>query len=545
MKRVELCLLVVTILVLLFNVIVFEAGCSTENIEKKVGKLTVQEELDGYIEKGKANLSIGDKFYQADYRIQKKINDENKPEYWYYIDIRTKKIWLSSVTISICDYYCDARPDWIGAMNGGASIVIGVSQDKYGSIRYKGTGQKVEDGLRGLPLTREIIKSIEKEFNDFDPEFFCREPSNDVEGEIAMESDKTISSFLAIADSLIGQLWPDSFNKPEVKKDLLTCEKYGKDKLVYYDFSKIPDGLALDKRIELPADLAKFMDESWDKPKIKDSILFEQDFWEEASKFGYNPDTLKNISPKEAIMAAVEIVVSRFTFCYIDEDQDFISKYGKNQPIEVYFHLKLGDCDKYRDATIAAFSIIKKLNPSLENIYLVSERLGGNFQPHAWVAILIPQEDHLILSHIDPTFYDAGGHLEADTFHICLDNNIFLVYFYKELIGYENLSFSYQILEEALWKIKNKHQRGKILEEMASLASSISIYRPRTALNKVLLVAKEYERVGYTENLDRILYCVYRACLRAGNEFEAEKYRQRLLNEFPESLWTALTLKNQ
>ncbi len=544
MKKIKLYLLVITTLVLLFNVIIFDAGCSTENTKKEVKKLTAQEELDGYIEKGKATLLIGDKFYQVDYRIQKRINDKNNPEYWYYIDIRTKKIWPSLVTISICDYFCDSQADWMSVMNGGASIVISVSRDKYGYIKYEKTGPKVKDELKELPLTSEIIRSIEEEFTAFDPNFFCCESGNDVGGEIAIESDGAISQFLAIADSLLGQLWLSSFNKPKIKEDFLTSEKYGKN-IIYYDFSKIPDGLTLDKRIELPADLAKFMDESWDKPEIKDFNLFEQDFWEEASKLGYNPDKFKNISPKEAIMAAVEIVASRFTFHYVDEDQDFINKYGEHQPIDVYFHLKLGDCDKYRDATIVAFNIIKKLNPSWENIYLASGTLGGNLRPHAWVAILMPQEDCLILSHIDPTFYDAGGPLEADDFHICLEHNIFLAYFYKELPGYENLLFSYQILEEAFPGIKNKYQREKTLEEMAFLGSLISIYRPRTTLNKVLWVAREYEGEGFTKNLDKILYYAYKTCLRASNEFEAEKYKQRLLNEFPESTWTELALKNQ
>ncbi len=318
-----------------------------------------------------------------------------------------------------------------------------------------------------------------------------------------------------------------------------TYKKYDKQ-IIYYDFSKIPDNLVLDKKIKPPKDLKKFLGNKWNNPRIKNHERFEQEFWEEANKLGYTLDKFRKIDFKEAVIAAVEIVAARLTYYLVDDDKDFIKKYGEYLPHDVYFHLKLGDCDKYRDTTIAAFNIIKKLNPRLQNIYLSIQCLGGNFQRHAWVSIIIPQKDYLALSHIDPTLYDNGGLLEVSNYHICLEHSIFIAYFYKALHGYKNLMHTYQILHEEFLKTEDRKWQEILLRDMSLTASSISIYKPKVALNKVLWAAELYEAKGFTKDMGVILYSLYEAHLKAGNKSEAEKYKQRLLKEFPNSFWTNL-----
>lgn len=315
-----------------------------------------------------------------------------------------------------------------------------------------------------------------------------------------------------------------------------TLERYGKN-IIYYDFSKIPDNLVLDRKIELPEDLKEFLNYVINNPRIETPSRFEQEFWEEAHKLDYTLDKLKNASVKEAVMAAVKIVASRFTFCYVDKDEVFIKEFGAHLSKDVYFHLGLGDCDKYREATIAVFKIIKRLNPKLQNVYLSTQRLGGNVRGHAWVSVVILQDSRLILSHIDPTYYDNGSKLEADEYHICLEHNIFIAYFYKALPGCDNYIYAYQILEQAFLKVKveNKERREMILDDMSLLALRISVHKPEATPDRVLWTMEQYEAERFTKNLDAILYRVYLVYSNAGNKLEAEKYRQRLLKEFPNS----------
>lgn len=157
--------------------------------------------------------------------------------------------------------------------------------------------------------------------------------------------------------------------KLEPASDITTFEKYGRG-IMYFAFSKIPAGSSQDEKIKLPVDLAEYIDDKYNNLRIENQQRFERDFWEEAAKLEYSAERLKKLNVKDAIMAAVDIVSSRFTYHDVDgkKGKEFIKKYGEHLPTDRYFHLKLGDCDKYRDATIGVFKIIKALNPGLKNI---------------------------------------------------------------------------------------------------------------------------------------------------------------------------------
>lgn len=350
-----------------------------------------------------------------------------------------------------------------------------------------------------------------------------------------------IAAIVILLCLLIGwqfNLFDPSFNNP-----LTTREKYGK-KISYYDFSKIPDNLVLDKKIKLSKDLEIFLNNKFNNPRIKNYSRFEKEVWEEASKFGYRLDELRNTNFKEVIIAAVKIVASRLDYYSVDLDKSFIRKYGKYQSADFYFHLKLGDCDKYRDAVIAVFNMVKRLNRQLKNVYLSKEGLGGNLDTnHAWVSVLIPQKNYLILSHIDPTLYDASNFLEAGSFYVCLENDIFIAYFYRELAGCDNLLYSYQILAKAFLETKNREWQEKLLSDMSFIVLLISIYKPKIAPSKIFWIMGLYDANRFKKNLDSILYRAYKVYLRAGDNLEAEKYKQRLCKEFPNSYWTKEVIK--
>jgi len=331
-----------------------------------------------------------------------------------------------------------------------------------------------------------------------------------------------------------------------------TCKKYGWN-IVCYDFSKIPfKRLLLNKEVLLTADLNEFLNDELlgYSVRIKNKKEFERMFWKEAAKLGLDANKFQKMDVAEAIKAVVDIIGSRFTYHNVDEDLLFINKYGKYLPIEDYFRLGLGDCDKYADATIAAFKIIKPLNFKLQNIYLTREELGGNIELHAWVAVVIIQPNWIILSHIDPTFADNGAELEATDYHITRKNKIFIYYFYRALPGEENQICGYQVLEKALEKIISKthnknllflendileRESSFLLEEMSFQAWKISIYNPKMGVEKIeKILSMTTEK---TMNLEDIWYYAYRIYFRAGNHKKAEKYKQLLIKEFPDSFW--------
>ncbi len=318
-----------------------------------------------------------------------------------------------------------------------------------------------------------------------------------------------------------------------------TSEEYGKN-IVYFDFSKLPEELIPKEKMKLPSDLEKSLNKGYDKPEIKNEQVFMGDFWKEAVKLDYSPDKFKEMGFKKAIQAAVEITASRFTYTLVDDSGNwFAQKHGKSLSTDEYFHYGFGDCDKYRNATIAAFEFIKSFNPKLENVYLSKEEFGGSKEWHAWVSIIIPQKDHLIISHIDPTFYDNDGELEAskDEFdsHILVYNDAFKAYFYHKLGDYE---YACSLFEEALSRTMDEKTIEKLLDDMSYTVLRMS--NKRISSEKIEWVRQQYESKGFKDNLDDILYRSYKVHKQTGNKEESQTYLQRLFEEYPKSYWSKL-----
>lgn len=318
-----------------------------------------------------------------------------------------------------------------------------------------------------------------------------------------------------------------------------TFKEYGKN-IVYFDFSKMSEELIPKEKMKLPSDLEKCLNKGYDRPDIKNEQMFMEDFWEEAVKLDYSPDKFKEMGFKEAVQAAVEITASRFTYTLVDDSKNwFAQKYGKRLSTDEYFHYGFGDCDKYRNATIAAFEIIKSFNPKLDNVYLSKEEFGGSMEWHAWVSIIIPQKDRLILSHIDPTFYDNDGELEADKdefdSHILLYNDAFKAYFYHKLEDYE---YACNLFGEALSRTTDEKTIEKLLDDMSYTVLRMS--DKRIASEKIEWIRQQYESKGFKDNLDDILYRSYKIHKQIGNKEESKTYLQRLFEECPNSYWSKL-----
>ncbi|MBM3199411.1 hypothetical protein FJZ53_00625 [Candidatus Woesearchaeota archaeon] len=344
-------------------------------------------------------------------------------------------------------------------------------------------------------------------------------------------------------DSIVYKNDKDSIvNVISIDRPSKTFKKYGKN-ITYFDFSQMNEQMIPKEEVPLPKDLEGIIKKQQDTYGVKDHEMFSDEFYAEAAKLGYDREKLGGMSAKDAIKAITDIVVSRITYCDVDKsDNWFAKKHGRFINSEYYFHYGFGDCDKYRNATINAFEMVKAYNPNLKNVYLSNEDLGGSMKGHAWVSVMIPQKESLMISHIDPTFYDDGEELDAskDEYdaHVLVYNDAFKAYFYKYLKEYE---VSYDIFKDALSKTQDIDTLEDLLNEMCCAASWIDDHDK--AIGRVEWAREEYESKGFTKNLDDVLYFSYRTYSDAGKKAKAEEYKQRLLKEYPDSYWTELINK--
>lgn len=190
------------------------------------------------------------------------------------------------------------------------------------------------------------------------------------------------------------------------------------NKIRYQDFSKIDFDSILKHKIRPPRDFEKEVHGGFGPFSsdllVHDKALLEDLIAKEISKLQVNPEQISALKPKEAVKLALKISISALDYKPVDTDKEFLSQHGYFLPIEEYMALGAGDCDKFRDASIAAFKYLKARNSSLQNIYLSDEYLGGEYDAtHAWNSLIIFYEDKIVLSHLDPTQYESGLGLEA------------------------------------------------------------------------------------------------------------------------------------
>lgn len=344
------------------------------------------------------------------------------------------------------------------------------------------------------------------------------------------------------------------------QKPKLTRERYGQ-KITYYDFFSLPDNVDTQAKIELPEDLAIYVKSRVNSPTIdKNNIYnqhwFEADILEEMHRRGYDLSDFAEMNYHDAIFACVKVVASRIKYNDMGNKfaKKFNKKYGRAPMLDDNFYHRTGDCDIYRDLTIVLFNYIKKINPRLNNIYLLRERLGGNLllhTEHAWVAILIPQENRLLLSHIDPTFYDVYGWnkrcLESDDKRICrgLNDAILRACFYRGLEDKNNLLYAYEDFEKLYRIAPNRRLKEFILDNLTYTAERIShLVSLKLATEKFLWILAEYDKNNFVQYHDEALYNAYLIFTRNNEKAKAESVKIKLLKKYPRSSRTK-HLKNQ
>ncbi len=203
---------------------------------------------------------------------------------------------------------------------------------------------------------------------------------------------------------------------------------------------------------------------------IRDKEQFNKNVFNEALKLGYNKEKISQAKPKEAIQLTVEVVSEKMSYYDVDNDPSF-DKLRKDElfPEDDLFSKGVGDCDKYSKLTTSVFNILKDVNPNLKNIYLIDEEVaGGRILGHSWNAIIFSSNNSIYVSHIDPTFYDNKGELQAKKdYHIAENELEFLAEFYKDIGDFET---SININKELLNQIADKEKRAGIYDNLSFYA---------------------------------------------------------------------------
>ena len=262
--------------------------------------------------------------------------------------------------------------------------------------------------------------------------------------------------------SFLGEKYPKLINeldKPiiiEEQTDTALVQKSRRailsKRIIYKEFSKIDfdefKGKSLDDwYVERIGRLNR------DILRVNDRKKLERFVFEEAENLGYSKERIKKIRGKEAINLCIDIVNKRIDYFDVDNDKNL-----RNLSIEDYLEIGKGDCDKYSGAFIAVFDIIKEYNKNLENIYASYERFGGFDIEHSWNSIIIPLEKEIILTHIDLTFYDGGGSIEAKKgYHIPKDYLEIYAIFFR---GVGLFDESYASYERLIEKVTDTEKRG-------------------------------------------------------------------------------------
>lgn len=308
-----------------------------------------------------------------------------------------------------------------------------------------------------------------------------------------------------------------------------TWVRYGEN-VIYKDFNKIDFSSIPKENIELPEDLADHIRIAL--PQLEDPEGFEQLVLAEAEKLNWSKEELKNLKPKDAILLSRDIVTSRMNFHYVDDEDSFIDKHGRFLPIDRYFKLGLGDCDKFARSFAWVFRILNKYNTQINNIYVADNHLGGLLINHAWNCFLIPMHNKLVVTHVDPTRYEIYGEFHATLeIHVSGDKNEFLAQFYKAIHDFET---SYEMYKRMFNEGSIVGKKAKILAEMAYAATQLKdIYRMED-------VRERFLQLGTKKRMDDILYYSYRCYKYIGNVKLAEEMKTTLLREYPTSFWSNL-----
>lgn len=246
-----------------------------------------------------------------------------------------------------------------------------------------------------------------------------------------------------------------------------TYQRYGTN-IEYQDFSKINFSSISNKKIKIPSDLESILNDKTLNPKIKDNDKFKEEIFDRALKLGYDINKIKSLQPDKAVKLSLDIVKSRFTYLDVDTDKEFIKTYGDSLTLDQYYDIGYADCGKYSYLLVYVFNLFKEINPNLQNYYMSDNRLGSFTNHHCWNVLIGLKEKELIISHIDPTSYDATGIYEIKKGNEISDNDLEIIADLYKYLGDYDTSF---VFNKYLYE--NNGRKSKYLDEMKFLANQL------------------------------------------------------------------------
>jgi len=305
----------------------------------------------------------------------------------------------------------------------------------------------------------------------------------------------------------------------------------------YVDFYNIDFNAFPEEKIDLPEAFYDRINSDINLPRIEDKEKLENIVRTETEKRGYDWNTISELDANESINLCIDIVCGKIDYYDVDLDKDFINKYGSFLPIENYLEIGLGDCDKYAYAFIATFNIMKEKNVNLSNIYVSTSRFGGNFLFHEWNSIFgFDKENTKIMTHIDLTFYDNGGKLEAKRGYHITENTLELnASLFGSLGAFER---SYTLYEDLYEKADDLEEKARFLDEMGILSMQLRDSSMMETVRERFKSLYDKEELLYeSEHYDNILYYSYYIESDLGNNEYAAKYASELIEKYPDSFW--------
>jgi hypothetical protein len=304
----------------------------------------------------------------------------------------------------------------------------------------------------------------------------------------------------------------------------------------YQNLSEIDFTSLQEEKVPIPKELEmkiKYRKEHFFR--IKNQKLLEELIFEEVEKLGVKKAETTSLHPEKAIKLSMEVTASVFDYFLVD-GKEFIAEHGASLPIEEYMQLRQGDCDKYTDVAVLAFNLFKENNPHLKNIYLLNDSVGP-IEKHIWVTAVMLDNNRIITTSLDPTFYDNGNGLEGkEGTHIPKNNLVRLADFYSLL---EDTKGAYLLIEEIL---QDKTVGEEVKERLLSnLFFEVYWQDDR---EKMESIRKHYLELENKNRLDEVLYYSYEFETEEKNSEAAEAYKNWLLTDFPDSDWTKKLKEN-
>lgn len=292
-----------------------------------------------------------------------------------------------------------------------------------------------------------------------------------------------------------------TITSPPERQESIGLETITDERPLEVYFFKFPEMDSLNiptKKIEIPENLENLINLFSYGTKVSNPERFNQEVLDVARDIGYTIEEISVLEPYQLIGLSADIVGKKLLFRYVDEDPDFIKEHGKNLPIDDYFHIGKGDCDKYADLTIATYNLLKKinLNPKTKNVYLTRDFLD-NTPDHFRDLVVIPMlQHHIYLTPIDTTRVDLGGKLGASFVHVNPKYSEFR--FFQVMEDYVR---SNQIIDSLLVKETDNIKKKKLLSEKKYNLEKLEEQRKWRSLN--LIKSLEYIENEYNKKKEK------------------------------------------